>query len=105
MFRVAAVALMLVGPAYASDGNRDVRIMSADQAKACTAVGTVKNSRASGRHPDDATQKALSTAMDMAAKSGANAAVISDASGERDRQTIVLLTYHCGNGVGISPTN
>jgi len=105
MFRVAAVALMLVGPVYASDGNRDVRIVNADQAKACTVVGTVKNSRASGKNPDEATQKALSTAMDMAAKSGANAAVISDAPNEKDRQTIVLQTYHCGNGVGVSPTN
>jgi hypothetical protein len=105
MIKVVALALLLVGPAYAADGNREVRIVNADQAKACTAVGTVKDTRASGRHPDDATQKALSTAMGMAAKSGANAAVISDAPAEQNRETIVLQTYHCGDGVGVSPTN
>ncbi len=105
MIKGAALALLLVAPAYASNGDRDVRIVNADQAKACTAVGTVKDSRASGRHPDDATQKALSAAMGMAAKSGANAAVILDAPAEPNRQTIVLQTYHCGDGVGVSPTN
>ena len=105
MNRVIALALVLAGPACAADGSRDVRIVNADQAKTCTAVGTVSNSRASGRHPDDATEKALSSAMNLAAKSGANAAVISDANGAKNRQTIVLQTYRCGDSVGVSPTN
>jgi hypothetical protein len=105
MKRMIALTLVLAGPAYASAGSRDVRLLSADQVTACKSVGTVRNSRASGRNPDEAAQKALSSAMDAAAKSGANTAVISDTPNERGRQTIVLLTYQCGEGVGISATN
>jgi len=105
MIRFAVLALAIAGPAYAADGSRDVRILDADQVKTCAAVGTAKDSRASGRHPDNASQKALATAMGIAAKSGANAAVISDASSDRDRQTITLQTYRCDNGVGLNVTN
>jgi len=105
MLRVTILALLVVAPAYAADGSRDVRIVNADQAKGCTVVGTVRNSRASGRNPDDATQRALSTAMNAAAKSGANAAVIADAGAEKNRQTVVLQTYRCGDSIGVSPTN
>jgi hypothetical protein len=105
MLRVTLLALLLAGPAFASEGSRDVRLLDADQAKACTAVGTVTNSHADHGHPDDATQKALATAMDAAAKSGANAAVISDASDRNNRQTVVLQTYRCGAAIGVSATN
>ena len=105
MIRLLAFTLVFAGPAYASAGSRDVRLLNADQAKACTPVGTATNSRASSKHPDDAARKALSTAMDAAANSGANAAVISDASGEKNRQTVVLQTYRCGDGIGVSATN
>lgn len=100
MIRVAILGLLLAVPAYASEGSRDVRLLSADQIGSCTAIGTVKETRASGRNPDDASQKALSMAMDKAAKTGANVAVIADAPSEPRRQTVILQTYHCGDGAG-----
>jgi hypothetical protein len=105
MIRAAVLAIVLVAPAYASPGSRDVRLLSADQIGSCTAVGMITESRASGRNPDDAAQKALSTAMDKAAKSGANVAVIADGNSPPKQQIVVLKTYHCADGVGFNPVN
>lgn len=102
MVRVAILVVLLAAPAYASEGSRDVRLLSADQISSCTAIGTIKETRASGRHPDEAAQKALSIAMDKAAISGANVAVIADGTSEAKQQTVILQTYHCGDGVGFN---
>lgn len=105
MIKAALFAILLAAPAYASEGSRDVRLLSADQVGSCTRVGNVSNTRSSGKNPDDATQKALSTAMDEAAKSGANVAVIADGASPPKHQTVVLTTYRCGDGVGFNPVN